>query len=97
MNCLFIAIGCKNALVEPAELRIGLSPCLRPHLDPPRDSCSFSCHFFPSQHSFREKCDHYFLITVAQACFVSTAASSRATELCLEQAKLNLHLFFFPG
>ena len=68
---------------------------LRAHLDPPQDSCSFSCHFFPSQHSFREKCGHYFLITVAQTCFVSTAVSSRATELCLEQAKLNLHLFFF--
>jgi len=60
MSCLFIAIGCKKALVEPAELGIGLSMCLGAHLDPPQDSC----YFFPSQHTFREKCDHYFLITV---------------------------------
>lgn len=33
-----------------------------------------------------------FLINVAQE---STAVSSRATELHLEQAKLNLHLYFF--
>lgn len=91
---MFIPIGCKNPLVEPAELRIGLSMCLRTHGDPPQDSCSFSCQFFPSQHSFREKRGHYFLITVAQACFVSTAVSSGAMELCLEHAKLNLHLLF---
>lgn len=68
--------------------------CLRAHRDPPQDSCSFSCQSFPSQHSFREERGHYFLITLAQTCFVSTAVSSGATELCLEQAKLNLHLLF---
>lgn len=68
--------------------------CLRNHGDPPQDSCSFTCQFFLSQHNFREKRGHYFLITLAQACFVSTAVSSGATELCLEQAKLTLHLLF---
>lgn len=94
--CLyFIAVGCKNALVEPVELRINLRICLRAHLSPPQDSCNFSFHFFTSQHSFRENYGNRFLIAVVQACFVSTAVRSRATELCLEQAKLNLHLFSF--
>lgn len=66
--------------------------CLRTHGDPPQDSCSFTCLFSPSQHSFREKRGYYFLITLAQACFVSTAVSNG--ELCLEQGKLSLHLLF---
>jgi len=54
--------------------------------------------FFSNQHRFQGKCSHYFLITVAQACFVSPAVNSWAAELCLEQAKLSLHLsFFFSG
>lgn len=53
--------------------------------------------FFPNQHRFQGKCSHYFLITVAQACFVSLAVNSWAAELCLEQAKLSLHLSFFSG
>lgn len=65
--------------------------CLRTHGDPPQDSCSFSCLFSPSQHGFREE-RGYFLITLAQVCFVSTAVSSG--ELCLEQGKLSLHLLF---